>query len=107
MKGKRCLPFTCPRCAIGVRKLQRSAMTAQEKGIFSRKRCAFRVIAAQRADRGVYMSGNDKPSEVQWERLLPAEFRALFAALPVVFLPLGTVEWHGEHNALGLDSIKA
>ena len=43
----------------------------------------------------------------QWERLLPAEFRARQAALPVVFLPLGTVEWHGEHNALGLDSLKA
>jgi len=41
--------------------------------------------------------------EVCWERLLPAEFREAMAALPVVFLPLGTVEWHGEHNALGLD----
>jgi creatinine amidohydrolase len=43
----------------------------------------------------------------RWEMLLPAEFRARVAALPVVFLPLGTVEWHGEHNALGLDSLKA
>lgn len=43
----------------------------------------------------------------QWERLLPREFRERFAALPVVYLPLGTVEWHGEHNALGLDSLKA
>lgn len=44
---------------------------------------------------------------VQWERLLPREFRERMAALPVVYLPLGTVEWHGEHNALGLDSLKA
>ena len=44
---------------------------------------------------------------VQWERMLPKEFREAFAARPVVFLPLGTVEWHGEHNALGLDSLKA
>ena len=44
---------------------------------------------------------------VQWERTLPAEFRAAMERLPVVFLPLGTVEWHGEHNALGLDSLKA
>jgi creatinine amidohydrolase len=43
----------------------------------------------------------------QWERMLPAEFRAAFEALPTVFLPLGTVEWHGEHNALGLDALKA
>lgn len=39
--------------------------------------------------------------------MLPREFRAAMAKLPVVFLPLGTVEWHGEHNALGLDSLKA
>jgi creatinine amidohydrolase len=39
--------------------------------------------------------------------MLPVEFRAAVEALPVVFLPLGTVEWHGEHNALGLDSLKA
>jgi len=45
--------------------------------------------------------------EIQWEQMLPKEFRAAMAALPVAFLPLGTVEWHGEHNALGLDSLKA
>ena len=49
----------------------------------------------------------DAGQNVQWERMLPAEFRAAQAALPVVFLPLGTVEWHGEHNALGLDALKA
>ena len=43
----------------------------------------------------------------RWERMLPHQYRAAFDALPVVFLPLGTVEWHGEHNALGLDSLKA
>ncbi len=46
-------------------------------------------------------------SSVQWELMLPEEFRGAMEALPVCFLPLGTVEWHGEHNALGLDSIKA
>jgi creatinine amidohydrolase len=45
--------------------------------------------------------------EPRWERMLPAEYRKAVDALPVVFLPLGTVEWHGEHNALGLDSLKA
>jgi len=44
---------------------------------------------------------------VRWENMLPAEFREAVEALPVVFLPLGTVEWHGEHNALGLDALKA
>ena len=48
-----------------------------------------------------------EPETVQWERMLPQEFRAAVERLPVVFLPLGTVEWHGEHNALGLDALKA
>lgn len=49
----------------------------------------------------------DQKEMVQWERMLPAEFRLAFEKLPVVFLPLGTVEWHGEHDALGLDALKA
>ena len=49
----------------------------------------------------------DQKEMVQWERMLPAEFRLAFEKLPVVFLPLGTVEWHGEHVALGLDALKA
>lgn len=53
------------------------------------------------------MVESEPDRNVQWERMLPAEYRAAVAALPVVFLPLGTVEWHGEHNALGLDSLKA
>lgn len=44
---------------------------------------------------------------IQWERMLPQEFRQSFDKLPTVFLPLGTVEWHGEHDALGLDALKA
>ncbi len=50
---------------------------------------------------------NQEQTEVQWERLLPVEFRAAVHKRPVVYLPLGTVEWHGEHNALGLDALKA
>jgi creatinine amidohydrolase len=45
--------------------------------------------------------------EIQWERMLPKEYRSAIGKLPVCFLPLGTVEWHGEHSALGLDSLKA
>ena len=50
------------------------------------------------------MSSEEK---VQWELMLPVEFRTAFDKLPIVYMPLGTVEWHGEHNALGLDSLKA
>ncbi len=45
--------------------------------------------------------------ETQWERMSPAMFREAIGKLPVCFLPLGTVEWHGEHNTLGLDAVKA
>lgn len=48
-----------------------------------------------------------KREAIQWERMRPHQFRDAVAALPVVFLPLGTVEWHGEHDALGLDALKA
>ena len=51
--------------------------------------------------------GQDQKEMVQWERMLPAEFQLAFEKLPVVFLHLGTVEWHGEHDALGLDALKA
>jgi creatinine amidohydrolase len=53
------------------------------------------------------LQSTSEKEHIQWERMFPAEFRVAFEALPVVFLPLGTVEWHGEHNALGLDSLKA
>lgn len=52
------------------------------------------------------METNDV-SGIQWELMLPHQFRNAIDKLPVCFLPLGTVEWHGEHNALGLDSLKA
>jgi len=25
---------------------------------------------------------------------------------PICYLPLGSMEWHGEHNAVGLDALK-
>ena len=47
-----------------------------------------------------------RKSRVQWELMLPDEYRRAMTDLPVCFLPLGNVEWHGEHNALGLDALK-
>lgn len=55
----------------------------------------------------MYLHDDTDNTRVQWEHMLPWEFREAFNKLPVVYLPLGTVEWHGEHNPLGLDSIKA
>jgi creatinine amidohydrolase len=45
--------------------------------------------------------------KVQYEEMFPWEIAAAMAQAPVGYLPLGTLEWHGEHNAVGLDAIKA
>ena len=47
-----------------------------------------------------------EPDGVQYERLRPAQIVARRTAYPVAYLPLGTIEWHGEHNPVGLDSLK-
>jgi creatinine amidohydrolase len=38
--------------------------------------------------------------------MLPHEIAAARAARPVAYVPLGGVEWHGEHNCVGLDTVK-
>ncbi len=47
------------------------------------------------------------PREVQLERLRPREIDQAMLACPVLFQPLGTIEWHGLHNIVGLDAVKA
>lgn len=54
-----------------------------------------------------FMHSDSGGLNVQWEMMFPYNFRKNLEKLPTVFLPLGTVEWHGEHNALGLDALKA
>ena len=45
--------------------------------------------------------------EVRLERLRPREIEQAMQACPVFYQPLGTVEWHGLHNIVGLDAVKA
>jgi len=49
----------------------------------------------------------DPSREVRLERLWPREIEAAMQACGTLFQPLGTVEWHGLHNIVGLDAIKA
>ena len=42
---------------------------------------------------------------VRYEDLLPHQFRLRLAECPVAYLPLGTLELHGEHLPLGSDAI--
>jgi creatinine amidohydrolase len=43
----------------------------------------------------------------QLELLRPHEIRAALAERALVYLPLGTIEWHAEHLPVGLDALTA
>ncbi len=45
--------------------------------------------------------------EVRLEYLKPKELKEAQTACPTIFQPLGTIEWHGVHNCVGVDSLKA
>lgn len=45
-------------------------------------------------------------TEVRYERLRPGQIRERRQACPVLYIPIGTLEWHGVHNPVGLDTIK-
>lgn len=45
--------------------------------------------------------------EVRALYLRPGQLIAAQERLPVAYLPMGTLEWHGRHNPLGVDTIKA
>jgi len=45
--------------------------------------------------------------EVRLEFLRPKELEEAQAACPTIFQPLGTIEWHGVHNVVGVDALKA
>jgi creatinine amidohydrolase len=44
---------------------------------------------------------------VLYEELTPSEFRKRLKDAPVAYLPMGTLEWHGEHLPLGSDGIQS
>jgi creatinine amidohydrolase len=52
------------------------------------------------------MTANDL-RRVQAEFLLPHELQAALAARSLVFIPLGTIEWHSAHLPIGLDGLTA
>lgn len=45
--------------------------------------------------------------EVRYECLRPSQVVAARTACPLAWLPCGILEWHGRHNPIGLDGIKA
>ncbi|HSW00357.1 MAG TPA: creatininase family protein [Sedimentisphaerales bacterium] len=49
----------------------------------------------------------DDLREVRLEFLRPREIEKTRAACATIFQPLGTIEWHGVHNVVGVDAVKA
>lgn len=47
------------------------------------------------------------PPKVKYAELRPEEFRRRLQQNPIAYLPLGTLEWHGEHLPLGADAIQS
>jgi len=43
---------------------------------------------------------------VEYEQLLPYQFAQRLAEAPLCYVPIGSLEWHGEHMAVGNDAIK-
>jgi len=45
--------------------------------------------------------------EVRLERMRPAQIELARREFPAVYVPFGSLEWHGIHNPVGLDALKA
>ncbi len=45
--------------------------------------------------------------EIRYAMCRPAQARARREACPVVYIPIGTIEWHGPQNPLGADTLQA
>jgi creatinine amidohydrolase len=47
------------------------------------------------------------PPEVRYHMLRPQQIIARRKECPVAYIPIGTIEWHGLHNATGADALQA
>ena len=54
-----------------------------------------------------YMTNKSQDREVRLERLRPRQIDAAIAELPAIYVPCGSIEWHGRQNPVGLDTLKA
>ena len=51
--------------------------------------------------------GQENSTSVLYEELTPKDFRIRISEAPIAYLPLGTIEWHGEHLPLGSDGLQS
>lgn len=45
--------------------------------------------------------------KIRFEEMLPAELDALVRGISIAYLPVGSMEWHGPHMAMGMDTAHA
>ena len=45
--------------------------------------------------------------KIKFEEMIPAELEALIKGRSIVYLPVGSMEWHGPHMAMGMDTAHA
>jgi len=48
----------------------------------------------------------NREQKVRYEEMLPHQVVRARRERSVAFLPVGGIEWHGQHNCLGLDTVK-
>lgn len=68
---------------------------------------AAALTAAGPSDNAQKPATKSDDPQVCYSDLLPHEFRTRLAQRPIAYLPLGTLEWHGEHLPLGSDAIQS
>lgn len=44
--------------------------------------------------------------QVEYAKLLPYQFQERLNRMPLAYVPVGSLEWHGEHMCLGNDGLK-
>ena len=65
------------------------------------------VEAAEDRTRDEDKIRSELPGGVQMQFMRPGQLEAAGRKFPVVYVPLGTIEWHGRHLPLGTDALKA
>ena len=67
----------------------------------------FGQKVAGASNSGAGPAAKKPPEKVLYAELTPQEFRDRLAAAPIAYLPLGTLEWHGEHLPIGSDGLQS
>lgn len=52
------------------------------------------------------MESGKEVSLMKMEELKPGEIEEILKTAPIVYIPWGSLEWHGVHNPIGLDTLK-